>query len=57
MLSTSVQKEYVNAHAHNHLTHQRSVEKKAGHDFFSSERPQEVYENDVRKRREELGIE
>ncbi|CCI42444.1 unnamed protein product [Albugo candida] len=30
--------------------------KKPGHDLFSSERPQEIYEKDIQNRREQLGI-
>lgn len=33
------------------------VETKPGHDLFSSEKPQDIYDAEIKKRRDELNIE
>jgi hypothetical protein len=32
------------------------VETKAGHDLFSSEKPQDIYDQEIKQRREQLNI-
>ncbi len=38
------------------LTFLLEDKKKAGHDLFSSEKPQDIYESELAKRREQLSI-